>query len=697
MAKRKGLRGRGKTTVGGSTKPPDEPTRHSKTTVGAPTKTPAEPPTPRFKTTVGVSVEPLVVPTLHTNTIVLGGSIQGPRGPMGETGAEGAVGETGPQGIPGDMGPRGPQGEPGPTGPQGIVEDAPIDGLIYGRKDAGWVAGGGGGSTITVSDELPDSPISGSLWWESDSGQLYIFYSDDNSSQWVAASPGPPGPTGPQGIPGDTGPQGEQGEPGPTGSTGGQGPTGPSNTLAVGTVTTVAPGGAATSTITGTSPNQTLNLGIPSGLQGIQGVKGDTGSQGIQGPTGSTGGQGPAGPSNTLAIGTVTTVAPGGAATSTITGTSPNQTLNLGIPSGLQGTQGVKGDTGNTGSTGSTGATGPPNVLAIGTVTTGAPGSAAASTITGTSPAQTLNLTIPRGDVGAQGPAGVVSSASLVPSTPVGNIAATDVQAAIQELDSEKLAASHAGTGGTAHANVVAAGAAGFMTGADKTKLDGVATGANNYVHPTGDGNLHVPATGTTNNGKVLTAGATAGSLSWAASSGGASIVISDTPPVSPVAGALWWESDTGLLYIYYNDGTSSQWVMAAPYPNLPIATVAEYQANNAPGKYLSIDTVWGAAAPVALTESASTVTPNFSLGFDFTWTMGGAGRTIANPTNVKAGQKGLFIISPGAAGTITTWGSSYKFSGGVKPTLTLSGIDVISYLASNASTVYCTHSPDFK
>lgn len=37
----------------------------------------------------------------------------------------------------------------------------------------------------------------------------------------------------------------------------------------------------------------------------------------------------------------------------------------------------------------------------------------------------------------------------------------------------------------------------------------------NAYIHPTGDGNLHVPATSTTNNGKVLTAGATAGSLSW--------------------------------------------------------------------------------------------------------------------------------------------------------------------------------------
>jgi hypothetical protein len=37
---------------------------------------------------------------------------------------------------------------------------------------------------------------------------------------------------------------------------------------------------------------------------------------------------------------------------------------------------------------------------------------------------------------------------------------------------------SHVGAGGAAHANVVAAGAAGFMSGSDKTKLDGIASGA---------------------------------------------------------------------------------------------------------------------------------------------------------------------------------------------------------------------------
>lgn len=46
------------------------------------------------------------------------------------------------------------------------------------------------------------------------------------------------------------------------------------------------------------------------------------------------------------------------------------------------------------------------------------------------------------------------------------------------------------------------------------SKWDPLTTGAP-YKHPTGDGNHHVPATGTTNAGKYLKAGATAGSEAW--------------------------------------------------------------------------------------------------------------------------------------------------------------------------------------
>lgn len=65
--------------------------------------------------------------------------------------------------------------------------------------------------------------------------------------------------------------------------------------------------------------------------------------------------------------------------------------------------------------------------------------------------------------------------------------------------------------------NPATGSAAGLMSAADKTKLDGVETGANKYVHLTTDGNMHVPATGTANNGKALIAGSTAGAFAWQA------------------------------------------------------------------------------------------------------------------------------------------------------------------------------------
>lgn len=76
------------------------------------------------------------------------------------------------------------------------------------------------------------------------------------------------------------------------------------------TATTLAPGAAATATVSGVLPNLTLALGIPEGEQG------DTG------------------PANTLRIGTVTTLPAGSAATASIGGTAPSQTLSLGLPTG---------------------------------------------------------------------------------------------------------------------------------------------------------------------------------------------------------------------------------------------------------------------------------------------------------------------------------------------------------------------------
>lgn len=58
------------------------------------------------------------------------------------------------------------------------------------------------------------------------------------------------------------------------------------------------------------------------------------------------------------------------------------------------------------------------------------------------------------------------------------------------------------------------------------------------------------------------------GSSTWTALSylgSGASITISDTPPASPTAGNLWFESDTTKTYVYY----SSTWVEIGSIPTI--------------------------------------------------------------------------------------------------------------------------------
>ena len=44
---------------------------------------------------------------------------------------------------------------------------------------------------------------------------------------------------------------------------------------------------------------------------------------------------------------------------------------------------------------------------------------------------------------------------------------------------------------------------------------------------------------------------------------GGVSVSVSDAAPSSPSAGQLWWNSSVNKLYIYYTDANSSQWVQA--------------------------------------------------------------------------------------------------------------------------------------
>ena len=51
----------------------------------------------------------------------------------------------------------------------------------------------------------------------------------------------------------------------------------------------------------------------------------------------------------------------------------------------------------------------------------------------------------------------------------------------------------------------------------------------------------------------------------WGAIGGGGGFEVSTTPPASPSGGDTYWDSEEGNAYIYYEDGTSNQWVPLVP------------------------------------------------------------------------------------------------------------------------------------
>jgi hypothetical protein len=72
-------------------------------------------------------------------------------------------------------------------------------------------------------------------------------------------------------------------------------------------------------------------------------------------------------------------------------------------------------------------------------------------------------------------------------------------------------------------------------------------------------------------NGSVGTSGyvlASNGSgIYWvdpAGASSGAAVIVDVVPPLAPSSGDLWWDSSSGQLKVYYNDGSSAQWVDAS-------------------------------------------------------------------------------------------------------------------------------------
>ena len=261
---------------------------------------------------------------------------------------------------------------------------------ILSKIENGELGGGSGGTglTATQAEHLATA--------YNHSQSPHITTADVNNavSTYVTAHKaelkGDKGDKGDAGEKGDTGAKGDKGDKGDTGATGAKGVT---PTLKVGSTTTGNAGTNAIVTMTDSNNVYTLNFVIP------KGEKGDTGAKGEAGVKGQDGVKGADGITPTLRVGTVTTLAAGSNATVTMSENNNVYTLNFGIP------KGNKGDTGASGGSGETTVVNP--TITIGTVTSG---DTASATITGDSPNYTLNLVLPKGDKGDKGDTGEAGS-----------------------------------------------------------------------------------------------------------------------------------------------------------------------------------------------------------------------------------------------------------------------------------------------
>jgi len=319
-------------------------------------------------------------------------------------------------------------------------------------------------------------------------------------------------------------------------------------------------------------------------------------------------------------------------------------------------------------------------------------------------------------------------TATNISFTPYGNLAATNVQTALQELDDEKIAK----TGGTVTGELLigSAGTFGFegsTANAYETYLSVVDPTADRaIVFPDQSGNVIVSGNASIVNADInasagivdtklatiATAGKVSNSATTAASANTASAIVardsSGNFSAGTITAALTGTASSATALATARtiqgvsfDGTANLTVATAgsgiSVTGTAIANTGVLSVNGNAGAITNIAatnavqsfTVAQRGTITALTDGA-TITPDFAAANNFSVTLGGS-RTLANPTNLTAGQSGTIVITQDGTGSRTlAYGSYFKFAGGTAPTLTTTAaaVDVIAYYVESSTRI---------
>ncbi len=318
-------------------------------------------------------------------------------------------------------------------------------------------------------------------------------------------------------------------------------------------------------------------------------------------------------------------------------------------------------------------------------------------------------------------------TASNISFTASGSISATDVQAALQELDIEKLGAASPTFTGTVllGQNAVLAFEGSADDGSELTIT---------CANPTADRTITFPdITGT-----VITTGDTGtvtstmildGTIANADINASAEIAVSklangsarqllqtatngtdveftsnvDVPGTLDVTGVATFDSTSTFVgdatfngSLIFEGATPDDFELTLSVEDPGADVTVTIPASTTTLAGLAVTQSFTKAqrgTPVALTDGA-TIAVDMSLGNNFSVTLAG-NRTLGDPSNVTAGQSGVIVVTQDGTGsrTLAYGGTKYKFAGGTAPTLTTTAaaVDVLAYYCESATRITVT------
>lgn len=318
-------------------------------------------------------------------------------------------------------------------------------------------------------------------------------------------------------------------------------------------------------------------------------------------------------------------------------------------------------------------------------------------------------------------------TASNISFTPYGNLAATNVQTALQELDDEKLAKA----GGTVTGAVIigTAGSFGFEGSTDndyELYLQSADVTADRTVtFPDQSGNVIISGNASIVNADISASAAIAFSKLAALSSGNiivgsasnvaTSVAVSGDVTLSSAGAATVVAASTsvaGKVQLSTSTNSTSTTLAATPSAVKAAYDLADaalpksggtmtgtitFAAGQTITGYAALDTAqtWtkGQRGEITALTSGSTITPDFADSNNFSVTLD-TSATLANPSNLTAGQSGCIWITQDGTGSRTlAYGSYWDFTGGTAPTLSTAAgaVDCLVYAVQSSTKITAT------